>query len=114
MVPFGLLGHSWTGGSLVLWQLQLVLDLEPGDVVFFMGRLIAHNTTAVAGTRNSMDLSTHEKVETWAKLKQAGSVKIIEKRTQDEENKVERKRVKIIEKRKQDEGNTVERKMVKR
>jgi hypothetical protein len=68
VLPFG----DYTGGALVLWQLGVVLELRPGDVVFFFGRLLAHNTEKVdSGVRNSVDLFCHEVVFKWVDTQKA-------------------------------------------
>ena len=64
VLPFG----DYTGAAIILWQLEVILELLPGDVLFFMGGIIAHNTEKVAsGVRNSIDLFSHEKVFNWVK-----------------------------------------------
>jgi hypothetical protein len=36
----------------VLWPLKIVIELELGDVFFFMCSLIAHNVNEIQGVRN--------------------------------------------------------------
>ena len=40
----------------MLWQLGMIMELEPGDAFFFMGSFIAHNVGEIEGVRNSIDL----------------------------------------------------------
>jgi hypothetical protein len=61
VVPWG----EYTGGRLVLWQLEIIVELEPGDAFFFMGSLIAHNVGETQGVRNSIDLFCHNNVLSW-------------------------------------------------
>jgi hypothetical protein len=50
------LWREYKGESLVLWQLGMIMKLEPGDTFFFMGSLIAHNIGKIEGVRNSIVL----------------------------------------------------------
>ena len=61
VVPWG----EYNGGGLVLWQLEMVMELEPGDAFLFMGSLIAHNVGEIEGVRNSIDLFCHKNVLSW-------------------------------------------------
>ena len=61
VVPWG----KYKGGALVLWQLKMIVELEPGDAFFFMGSLIAHNVGEIEGVRNSIDLFCHKNVLSW-------------------------------------------------
>jgi hypothetical protein len=61
VVPWG----KYKGGGLVLWQLKMVMELEPGDAFFFMSSLIAHNVNEIEGVRNSIDLFCHKNVLSW-------------------------------------------------
>jgi hypothetical protein len=48
-----------------LWQLEMIVELEPGDAFFFMGLLIAHNFGETQGVQNSIDLFCHNNVLSW-------------------------------------------------
>ena len=61
VVPWG----QYNGGGLVLWQLEMIVELEPGDAFFFMGLLIAHNVDEIQGVRNSIDLFCHKNILSW-------------------------------------------------
>ena len=61
VVPWG----RYNGGGLVLWQLEMIVELEPGDAFFFMGSLIAHNVDEIQGVRNSIDLFCHKNILSW-------------------------------------------------
>ena len=39
-----------------MWQLGMIVELEPSDAFFFMGSLIAHNVDEIQGVQNSIDL----------------------------------------------------------
>jgi hypothetical protein len=45
-----------------LWQLEMIVELEPGDTFFFMGSLIAHNIGEIQGVQNSIDLFCHTNI----------------------------------------------------
>ena len=61
VVPWG----EYKGGALVLWQLKIIVELEPGDIFFFMGSLIAHNVGEIEGVQNSIDLFCHMNILSW-------------------------------------------------
>ena len=61
VVPWG----EYNGGGLVLWQLEMVMELEPGDAFLFMGSLIAHNVGEIEGVQNSIDLFCYKNVLSW-------------------------------------------------
>lgn len=67
---------TYTTANLVLWPLKVVMELKPGDTLFFFGYLIAHEVTPVsASLMNSLDLITHKSCLDWKKrqvLKQGG------------------------------------------
>jgi hypothetical protein len=50
---------------LVLWQLKIIVELEPGDTFFFIGSLIAHNVRKIEGVWNSIVLFRHKNVLSW-------------------------------------------------
>ncbi|KAI9854654.1 MAG: hypothetical protein M1824_000240 [Vezdaea acicularis] len=69
VLPYG----TYTGGALILWQLGVIYELQPGDVIMFFGALIAHNTEGVtAGERNSVDLFVHKSTLDWKKRLMTG------------------------------------------
>jgi hypothetical protein len=53
---------NYTSKFPVLWQLKLMIEPKPDDVFFFAGSLIAHNTTDIVGTCNSVDFFCHKNV----------------------------------------------------
>jgi hypothetical protein len=55
IIPWG----EYKEGGLVLWQLEMVVELEPGDTFFFMGSLIVYNIGEIQGVQNSIDLFCH-------------------------------------------------------
>ena len=54
--------REYKEGSLVLWQLGMIMELEPSDAFFFMGSLIAHNVGEIEGVQNSLILFCHKNV----------------------------------------------------
>ena len=58
VVPWG----EYKGGVLVLWQLKIIMELEPSDTFFFIDSLIAHNVEEIEGVRNSIILFCHKNV----------------------------------------------------
>ncbi|KAI9761277.1 MAG: hypothetical protein M1840_001980 [Geoglossum simile] len=57
---------SFKSSKLVLWQLGVVLETLPGDAVFFMGRLITHNTVDIqGGIRNLINCFVHQAPLSW-------------------------------------------------
>ena len=72
VTDFGNLGYNcvvpwgrYNGGGLVLWQLEMIVELEPGDTFFLMGSLITHNVDEIQGIRNSIDLFCHINILSW-------------------------------------------------
>jgi hypothetical protein len=57
--------EEYKRGSVVLWQLKMIVELEYGDAFFFMGLLIAHNVGEIKGVQNSIDLFCHKNVLSW-------------------------------------------------
>jgi hypothetical protein len=53
---------KYRGGGLVLWELEIVLETEPGDVVIFPDAIITHNNELAKGTRSSVVCFTQENV----------------------------------------------------
>ncbi|RPB24193.1 hypothetical protein L211DRAFT_214426 [Terfezia boudieri ATCC MYA-4762] len=41
VIPYG----NYQGGDLVLWQAKCIIELQPGDVLLFMGSLLCHGNT---------------------------------------------------------------------
>ena len=56
VVPYG----EWDGGDLLLWEIRQRIGLRQGQALFFRGNLISHNAWGIKGTRNCVDLFTHE------------------------------------------------------
>ncbi len=50
LCPFG----NYTGGALILWELKVVIELAPGDLLFFPDSLIHHSNETVIGDRHSV------------------------------------------------------------
>jgi hypothetical protein len=58
LCPFG----EFSGGGLVLWELKAVVELQRGDVFFFMDHLINHSNEKAYGNRHSVVGFTEDKV----------------------------------------------------
>jgi hypothetical protein len=64
VLPWG----DYTGADLVLYQCRVVYQLRPGDALFFLGSLIAHQVTEItSGSRHVLDLFTHKSAFDWKK-----------------------------------------------
>ena len=59
VVPWG----QYKGGGLVLQPLKMIVELEPGDIFFSMGLLIAHNVGEIEGVQN-YQISSYGRVRT--------------------------------------------------
>ena len=53
---------NYRRGGLVLWELEMVLETEPGDVVIFPDAVITHSNEQAKGTRSSVVCFTQENV----------------------------------------------------
>jgi hypothetical protein len=51
---------DFTGGALILWDLKLILEMAPGDMVLFPDSLIHHSNEPAIGRRNSIVTFTQE------------------------------------------------------
>lgn len=58
---------KFTGGQLVLYELGLVIDLQPGQVVLFPSRKITHFNLHFTGERVSIVLSFDKEAVKWVK-----------------------------------------------
>lgn len=63
VVPWG----NYTGGGLVLYQARIVYELQPGDVLYFYGNILAHNVVNIQGERNVLDLFCCRNLLSWKK-----------------------------------------------
>lgn len=53
---------NYRRGGLVLWELEMVLETEPGDVVIFPDAVITHSNEQAKGTRSSVVCFIQENV----------------------------------------------------
>ena len=53
---------NYRRGGLILWELEIVLEMNPGDVVIFPDALITHSNEEAEGTRSSVVCFTQENV----------------------------------------------------
>ena len=49
-------------GGLILWELEIILEMQPGDVVIFPDAVITHSNERAKGTRSSVVCFTQENV----------------------------------------------------
>ena len=52
--------ENFRGGNLILWDLQVVVELKPEDLFFFYDSLIHHSNEEVEGTRHSIVAFTQQ------------------------------------------------------
>lgn len=72
---------DFTTSKLLLWQLGVAIEFQPGDAVLFLGRLFTHNAADIqGGERNIVNCFTHSTVFTWAR-------KAIEKKKKENKDK---------------------------
>jgi len=77
---------NYRGGGLILWDLEIVLELEPGDIVIFPDALITHSNEKAKGSRSSMVCFTQENVYSYWNRKYNMELK----RKERKKNKVHR------------------------
>lgn len=70
LVPFG----EYTGGALILWDTKTVVELEAGDLFFFMDHLLVHSNEDVDGVRHSMVAFSHQNVFDYFHVKEKQEV----------------------------------------
>ena len=58
LCPFG----NYEDGGVILWELKVVVELGPGDLLFFPDSLIHHSNEPVKGERNSVVSSINDAV----------------------------------------------------
>ena len=61
LCPFG----KFTDGGLVLWELNAVVELQRGDLFFFIDHLLNHSNEKVKGVRHSVVAFMEDRVWTW-------------------------------------------------
>jgi hypothetical protein len=61
LIPFG----KWEGGELCLYELGLVLKLQPGDVFIFKSCDITHFNLHFSGIRGSIVLHSDKEGDSW-------------------------------------------------
>ena len=57
--------REFTGGGLILWELQAVVELGRGDLFLFSDHLLNHSNERVYGTRHSVVAFMEDRVWTW-------------------------------------------------
>ena len=61
LCPFGV----FAGAALILWELQVVVELKQGDLLYFMHHLITRSNEKAYGTRYSVIAFTENWVWKW-------------------------------------------------
>ncbi|TFK58028.1 hypothetical protein BDN72DRAFT_907163 [Pluteus cervinus] len=61
VVPFG----EWTGGELCLYELGLVFDVKPGDIIMFPSDKVTHFNLDFIGKRGSFALQSDVRMDDW-------------------------------------------------
>jgi hypothetical protein len=56
---------NYEGGDLVLWELERIIELRPGDLFFFPAHLVTHCNTPVNGVRHSLVAFTRQEIIRW-------------------------------------------------
>ena len=56
LCPFG----TYKGGALILWELKVTIELNPGDLLFLPDSLIHHSNERVTGIRHSVVAFTQQ------------------------------------------------------
>jgi len=65
LCPFGM----YSGGGVVLWELAAVVELNRGDLFFFMDHLLNHSNEKAYGARHSVVAFTEHRVWDWTQRK---------------------------------------------
>ena len=59
---------KYTGGALILYELEVIIEMNPGDIIIFPDSLITHSNESVVGERNSVVCFTQENtIDYWAR-----------------------------------------------
>jgi hypothetical protein len=61
LCPFGI----FEGGEVVMWEIETVLELRRGDILFFPDHLITHSNLEAKGARHSVVAFTERGVWGW-------------------------------------------------
>jgi hypothetical protein len=57
---------DYTTARMVFWELGITVEVQKGEVIFFLPRIITHNAVDVqGGVRNVVDAFVHENVLIW-------------------------------------------------
>lgn len=58
---------DYVGGDLIIWELQVIVELRPGDLFIFPDHLFNHSNTEVHGVRHSLVAFTRQEMIDWQK-----------------------------------------------
>jgi predicted 2-oxoglutarate/Fe(II)-dependent dioxygenase YbiX len=56
LCPFG----NYEGGELICWEMEVIVELKPGDLFFFPAHLVMHSNQLVKGERHSLVAFTQQ------------------------------------------------------
>jgi hypothetical protein len=56
---------NYEGGNVIFWELQIEVELRPGDLLFFPDHLITHSNSPVVGIRHSLVAFMREAMIIW-------------------------------------------------
>ena len=106
---------NYTSFRLVFWNLDLAVELLPGDAIFFLSRIIHHSSVNVQGRiRNLVNCFVHQNLLSWKDKKHKeltgyGHEGKLDKKTkkvkQGKEKEKEQKGMEQAKKRKHEDSN---------
>jgi hypothetical protein len=57
---------DFTMAKMVFWELKITVEVQKGEAIFFMPRILTHNAVDIqGGVRNMVDAFVHENVLIW-------------------------------------------------
>jgi hypothetical protein len=57
---------DFTTAKMVFWELKITVEVQKGEAIFFMPRILTHNVVDIQeGVRNVVDAFVHENVLIW-------------------------------------------------
>jgi len=85
---------NYEGGNVILWELQVEVELRPGDLLFFPDHLITHSNSSAVGIRHSLVAFMRQAMMIWLRKR----YRYMDER--EESGKIRRKERRVIAKRK--------------
>ncbi|KAI9766166.1 MAG: hypothetical protein M1840_006733 [Geoglossum simile] len=57
---------DFTTARIVFWELEITMEAQKGEAIFFLPRILTHNAVGIqGGVRNVVDAFVHESVLVW-------------------------------------------------